>query len=189
MIKKWYRSLSACVHHSYAAYILSALFFIEAIFFVPVDPVLVMFCVERQNRAFWYAFLATVASVLGGLTAYVIGAFLYDSFGVKIIAMCSSLDAFDRMQEWYRAYESLAVLGASFTPFPYKIVTLSAGFCKLSLAPFLVYSFIGRGVRFFLVAFVIRLFGVHVQKFIDTYLNVLFFIFLLLLLMFFVVLR
>ncbi len=58
---------------------MAALFFCEAIFFpIPIDPLLVLACLKKPNRAFYYGILATIASVLGGITAYFIGAFLWD---------------------------------------------------------------------------------------------------------------
>jgi len=139
MIKKLYKSLSGYVHRPSAPYLFSLLFFIEAIFFVPVDPILIMFCLEKRSRALFYASLATLASVFGGLTAYIIGATLFDSVGLKMITTFSSMETFHKISTLYQTYESQAVLFASFTPFPYKIVTLSAGFCKLPLLPFIIY--------------------------------------------------
>lgn len=189
MIKRIYKSLTPYVYHPFSSLIFALLFFIEAIFFVPVDPLLIMFCLERRRRVYFYAYLATVSSVLGGAAAYFVGAILFDSLGLKIINIFSSMETFNRITHIYRTYESQAVLFASFTPFPYKIVTLSAGFCKLPLIPFIIYSFIGRGGRFFLLAFLIKRYGTHIQHMIDRYFTYLVMIFTLLLLLCMVILK
>ena len=189
MVKKFYKSLSAYTHHPFAPIVFAFLFFIEAIFFLPVDPILIMFCLERRSRALFFACLATISSVIGGVTAYLIGALLFDSWGLTIINIFSSMETFNRITQLYQSYESYAVLFASFTPFPYKIVTLSGGFCKLPLIPFIVCSIIGRGARFFLIAYVIKRYGPHVQQFIDRYFNYLIIIFTLVMLLCMLVLK
>ncbi len=189
MIKRLYNSLIPYVYHPLSSIVFAALFFIEAIFFVPVDPILIMFCVKRQDRAYFYALLATISSVIGGIVAYTIGALLFNSLGLKIITTFSSMEIFNKISDIYRNYETIAVLFAGFTPFPYKIITLSAGFCKLPLIPFIIYSFIGRGTRFFLVAFLIKRYGKHIEHLIDRYFNYLFLTFTLLILLCMVILK
>ena len=165
------------------------LFFIEAIFFIPVDPILIMFCLEKPKNAYLYAFMATTASVLGGIAAYYFGALLFNSLGIKIITTCSSIATFERITTLYKQYEAQAILFAGFTPFPYKIVTLSAGFCKLPLIPFIIYSFIGRGARFFLTAYLVKKYEIHIHQIIDRYFNYLVVIFTLIILLCMVVLK
>lgn len=189
MIKRFYKSLTPYISHPISLIIFALLFFIEAIFFVPVDPILIMFCLERPPRAYMYALVATVASVFGGITAYLIGAALFDSIGIKIIEYFSSIETFDKITYLYRTYETSAVLISSFTPFPYKIVTLSAGFCRLPILPFIFFSVLGRGMRFFLVAFLIRRYGPQVQQFINRYFNYLVIIFTLLIILCMVILK
>ena len=189
MIKRLYNSLVPYVYHPLSSFVFAALFFIEAIFFVPVDPILIMFCVKRQDRAYFYALLATISSVVGGICAYIIGALLFNSLGMKIVTTFSTIEVFNKITDIYRHYETIAVLFAGFTPFPYKIVTLSAGFCKLPLIPFVFYSFIGRGGRFFLIAFLIKRYGEHIEHLIDRYFNYLFLLFTLLIVLCMVILK
>jgi len=189
VVRKLYRSLSSYAHHPLSSIVFALLFFIEAIFFIPVDPILIMFCLERRSHALFYACLATLSSVLGGFAAYLIGFALFDTFGMKIINIFSSMETFNHMTNFYRVYESYAVLFAGFTPFPYKIVTLSAGFCKLPLFPFITFSLIGRGARFFLIAYVIKKYGPQVQLFIDRYFKYLVIVFTLIVLLCMVILK
>lgn len=180
MLKKLYDKLSCQVDKPYATPLLAVLFFIEAIFFVPVDPLLILFCLENRKKALWFATVATIASVLGGILGYIIGFKFWDLFGKKLISFITTEKTFNSIREQYAAYEIWAVLLAGFTPFPYKAVTLTAGFCKLPIIPFIFCSFIARGARFFTVALVIRIWGASIKKFIDRYFNLLALLFVLL---------
>ena len=168
------------VHKSYATPLLAILFFIEAIFFVPVDPLLILFCLENRKKSIFFATVATISSVIGGAVAYYIGFQFWEMFGKKLIGLVTSEKTFEHIKTQYELYESWAVLIAGFTPLPYKAVTLTAGFCKLPFVPFIVYSFIARGARFFLVAITIKIWGAAIKNFIDKYFNLLAIIFILL---------
>jgi membrane protein YqaA with SNARE-associated domain len=150
------------------------LFFIEScVFFMPVDPLLILFCVKNNKRSLFYASVATFASVGGGLLGYLIGAVMWQSIGAKLVGLLFSEQTFLDLVAKYKLYQNWAVLIAGFTPVPYKAVTLSAGFCHLPIVPFIWCSFLARGARFFLVAGMIRIWGAQVQKFIDKYFNTL----------------
>ncbi len=159
---------------------LASMFFIEAFFFVPVDPLLILFCIQNKNKSLYYATIATISSVLGGAFGYFIGAILWSSVGAKLVSLFVSQNSFDQAVKIYKLYQNWAVLIAGFTPIPYKAITLSAGFCNLPIIPFIVFSIIGRGARFFLVAGLLRIWGDKVKYFIDRYFNqlVLLFVFL-----------
>ena len=176
-IKQFYHWMASCVYSPYAESILGFLFFLEAIFFLPTDPMLIMYCINRQEKAFRYATIATIFSVLGGITSYFIGLMLWDIAGEqiihnKIINYVLSPATFAHLAKQYHQYEWWAILVAGFTPIPYKAATLAAGFCKLSLLPFIVCSFIARGARFYLLAGIIRVLGVHIQQSINRYFNI-----------------
>ena len=180
MLKKMYDKLGGQVNKRYATPLLAVLFFIEAIFFVPVDPLLILFCLENRKKAIWFATVATIASVLGGILGYFIGFKFWDIFGKKLISFITTEQTFNHIKDQYAIYEVWAVLIAGFTPLPYKAVTLTAGFCKLPLIPFIFCSFIARGARFFAVAIVIKIWGTSIKKFIDKYFNMLALLFMLL---------
>jgi membrane protein YqaA with SNARE-associated domain len=166
------------IHSPYAEYILGFLFYIEAIFFLPTDPMLIFYCIEKQEKALRYAAIATVCSVLGGLTAYTIGAFLWDTLGEQIIHnpivnYVISPGKFYELSERYKKYEWWAILTTSFIPIiPYKVTTITAGFCKISLLPFIVGSIIARGARFFFYGITIHVYGVHIKKSIERSFNI-----------------
>jgi membrane protein YqaA with SNARE-associated domain len=176
-IRKVYAWMGKQVYSPHATPMLAILFYLEAIIFLPTDPMLIVYCIERRDKAFFYATIATIASVLGGLTAYTIGYFLWHSFGPQIIH--SSIvtyimppSMFYNLKELYHKYQAWAILAAAFTPIPYKAATLSAGFCQLSLAPFIIASIIGRGARFYLYAITISIWGKKIKEYIDHYFNI-----------------
>lgn len=171
-LKSMYTWMGRQVHTPYATGVLASLFFIEAtIFFIPVDPLLILYCIEHRHRAWYYAFIATIASVIGGIFGYAIGYALWQTIGQLIVTYIISPLTFAKAVAWFRLYENAAVLIAGFTPVPYKAVTIGAGFCKLPLMPFIIYSCIARGARFFLLAGIIAYWGSQIKEYIDRYFN------------------
>ena len=148
-------------------YILS---FIESFCFpLPIDPVLALHVSHKKEQAYRIAGITTLLSVAGGLTGYAIGALLWDTLGTSVISLVLSPRNFDWARALFAKHERMAVLIGAFTPIPYKAISLSAGFCHLPLGPFALYSLIGRGARFFLVAFVIRRWGEQMRLFVDRF--------------------
>ena len=177
-VKRVYTWMGSQVHSGYALPVLGVLFYLEAIFFIPTDPMLIVYCVERRDKAYLYAAVATVCSVLGGLTGYLIGYTLWQTIGSQIIHnhyvnYIVQPKTFTYLCSLYKEYEALAILTAAFTPIPYKAATLTAGFCSLSVGPFIVASLIGRGARFFLYAITISIWGKQIKEYIDRYFNLL----------------
>ncbi len=171
-IRRMYDWMGTFVYSPYGSWILGLLFFIEAIFFIPTDPILILFCVENRKKSLWYATIATVASVLGGVAAYFIGLCVWTTIGQPMVNFFASQATFDALCVQYRLYQNWAVLVAGFTPMvPYKLVTLTAGFCKLSLVPFIVCSFLARGARFYIVGIGAYFWGPRIKDFIDTHFN------------------
>lgn len=177
-IRKLYDWMGKQVHSPHADLMLGILFFLEAIFFVPTDPMLILYCLERRDKSLWYATIATIASVIGGLTSYALGYYLWHVAGEAIIThpwvnRFVAPHTFLYLCEQYRLYDHWAILVAGFTPIPYKAATFTAGFCKLNLVPFTIYSFIARGARFYAVALMIKIWGKQIQEYIDRYFNLL----------------
>ncbi|MCX5922069.1 MAG: VTT domain-containing protein [Candidatus Dependentiae bacterium] len=177
-VKRVYTWMGTRVHSRYADVILGLFFYLEAIFFIPTDPMLIVYCIERRDRAYVYATIATICSVLGGLTGYFIGYWLWMTAGQQIIhnplvSYVMQPDTFHYLCGLYKKYEALAILAAAFTPIPYKAATLTAGFCNLSLMPFIIASLIGRGARFYLYAITISIWGEKIKQYIDRYFNML----------------
>ena len=148
--------------------------FIEASFF-PLPPSALMVAIlssgERYKRWIYYSLLTTTASVLGGLFGYLIGFVFYDSIGQSII------DAYNLGKEsvivgtMFKENAFWAIFVAAFTPIPYKIFTLSAGFFKINIFTFIIASLLGRGIRFLLVGYVMKLLGQRAGEKFMKYLN------------------
>jgi membrane protein YqaA with SNARE-associated domain len=174
IIRRIYDWMGSKVGSPWANAWLLLLFFIESsVFIIPVDPLLILYCVKHQKRSFYYATLATIASVLGGLFGYAIGAVMWHTVGTWIVQNLISQHVFDGVAAKYAIYQHWAVLIAALTPVPYKAVTISAGFCHLSLPSFILFSILGRGLRFYLLAGLIYKWGERIQAFIDRYFNLL----------------
>jgi len=171
IIRKLYDWMGDKIESKYSIHWLALLFFIEAFFFIPVDPILILFCLAKSKRSLHYAAVATVASVFGGVFGYLIGALMWKSVGLKLVSWMISEATFNQAVTKFKLYQNWTVLIAGFTPLPYKAITLSAGFCNLPILPFIVCSFISRGARFFLLAGTIRIWGSQIKDFIDRYFN------------------
>ncbi len=175
----WTMSLARTRHAEKA---LAGVSFVESSFFpIPPDVLLIPMVLSERARWLRYAVICTVASVAGALLGYVIGAFLYDLIGQRILAFYNAEDAFARLQGWYDTWGGWGVLFAAVTPFPYKVLTIFSGFAGLDLVTFVVVSIIGRGLRFFLVTWLLYLVGEPIRHFIERHLGLLFTLFMVLL--------
>lgn len=173
-----YDWMGAQVQSRYASATLACLFFIEAIIFLPVDPLFVFYCLERRTHTWRYATIATLASVAGACASYFIGFTLRLSIGNTIIhtsyvrSLISS-ETFEQLCAQFQEHAWLTLFIAGFSPIPYKAATLVAGFCTISLVPVIICSFITRGVRFYGIAWLVHRWGNRVKDFIDRFLNIL----------------
>lgn len=139
--------------HKLAPKALALLTFAESIFFpIPPDVLLAPMVLAKPHRAWHYASLTTIASVLGGIVGYWLGYALFDPLIQPIITELDYQAKFDRIIEWFQTWGVWVVFLAGFSPIPYKLFTVSAGFLQMAFLPFLLVSAIGRGMRFFLVA-------------------------------------
>jgi len=155
---------------------LAVLAFAEASFFpIPPDPLLMALCLGAAARSFRFAAIATVASTVGGIAGYALGAFGWGLAGDWFFAHVPGVtpEAFGSVQALYDRWDFWAVFVAGFTPIPYKVFTLSAGVFAINFPVFVVASVVSRGLRFFLVAALIRRFGAPIAAFIDRWFNVL----------------
>ncbi len=138
--------------HRYAPWYLAALSFAESSFFpIPPDVMLAPMSLANPARAWWYAGITTLASVLGGLFGYLIGLFSFELVE-PLIRNAGYWPKYLMAKEWFDQWGFWAIFLAGFSPIPYKIFTITAGVISMSLAPFMLASLIGRGSRFFLVS-------------------------------------
>lgn len=160
----------------YGAPALFILALAESSFFpIPPDPLLVALCLGLPSRSMRFAATATLASVVGGIIGYGIGAgawsLMQDWFFLYVPGV--SPESFDRVQALYDRYDFWAVFLAGLTPIPYKVFTLSAGVFAINFPVFVLASVLSRGLRFFVVAGLIYRFGPPITRFIDRYFNLL----------------
>ena len=165
-----YKKMLQWSAHPFAERYMAVVSFAESSFFpIPVDVMLAPMALATRSKAWRYSFIATVASVLGALFGYFFGAVLFDSFGQVVIDKMHWQDKFDLVKQGFDDWDVLIILIASFTPFPYKIVTITAGIVSLSLVPFVLLSILGRGARFFLVAGLVKKFGAQIEDVLDQW--------------------
>ncbi|MGO4706106.1 YqaA family protein [Microvirga sp. 2MCAF38] len=165
----WTLSLSA---KPSAPYALAAVSFAESSFFpVPPDVMLVPMMLARPDRALFYAAICTVASVLGGLLGYMIGALLYESLGTWLFQLYGLTSGAEAFRHSYAEYGHWIILLKGLTPIPYKLVTITSGFASYSLFWFVVLSIVTRGARFFIVALLMSRFGPAIKDIIDRHFN------------------
>jgi membrane protein YqaA with SNARE-associated domain len=152
----WVMGLAASRH---APASLFAISFAESSFFpIPPDVMLAPMVLARPERAWLYAALCTLASVLGGALGYAIGFFLQD-FGMWLMAITGHAGGLAEFQCWYTKYGVWVILAKGLTPIPYKLVTIASGLAAFSFPVFIIASVITRSARFFLVAYVVKRFG------------------------------
>lgn len=189
-IRRLYDWVLGWAEHPAGALALFALAFAESSFFpIPPDVLLIALCLGRPRRAWMFAAICTVGSVLGGVAGYAVGYGLFEQIGRPILEWYGATEQFERVGELYRENLVVALGTAGFTPVPYKVFTIAAGAFSIEMLPFVLVSLVSRGARFFLVAGMIRWFGPPVKQFIDRYFNLLTILFTVLLVGGFLVVR
>jgi membrane protein YqaA with SNARE-associated domain len=168
MLKRLYDWCIAEAGTPHASWIMGVVSFAESSFFpVPPDAMLIPMSLARPDRAYFFATLCTLASVAGGLLGYFIGAVLYDSVGLWLISLYGYGDKIDAFRDAYAQWGTWIILLKGVTPIPYKIVTIASGFFGYPVIPFILLSLIARGVRFFLVAFLLSRYGLQAREIIE----------------------
>ena len=165
-----------------ATWFLSIISFAESSFFpIPPDIILIPMALAKKTKAFLYAFICTISSVLGAILGYLIGILLFNSIGILLIDFYHLTNEVSEFKEYYNLYGAWIVIIAGFTPFPFKVITIASGLFELNFFIFLVSSILSRGARFYLISGLLYFFGNKIKIFIDKYFNFLTIIFLVLL--------
>ncbi|MBY0430256.1 MAG: DedA family protein [Rhodospirillales bacterium] len=161
----WTMSLAADPR---AAWWLAVIAFVESsVFPIPPDVMLVAMVLAAREKAWRFALICTVGSVIGGFLGYAIGYGLYESVGRPVLAFYHLTDSFTVFQEKFRQYGAEIILIKGLTPIPYKLVTIAAGAAHMDLHTFGLASLATRGVRFFVVASLLWKFGPPIRDFIE----------------------
>lgn len=158
--------------HPNALWILAIVAFAESsVFPIPPDLLMIPMILAAPARAFVIAGVALVASVLGGMLGYAIGALAWETLGQPILASLGKADAMAEFSNRFNDFGFWAVLTAGITPFPYKVITIMSGWTGMPLMTFFATSVLARGGRFFLVAGLLWYFGPKVRDFIERWLG------------------
>lgn len=154
-----------------APYFLAGLSFAESSFFpIPPDVMLAPMSLANPNRAWRFATITTIASVLGGVFGYLIGLFLFEWIS-PWLQTSSYMPAFQTAFAWFEKYGFWAILVAGFSPIPYKVFTIAAGVLSMSFLPFVLASALGRGARFFMVAGLMKWGGASMEAKLHQYID------------------
>lgn len=166
-----YARAMAWARHPHAPWYLGGLSFAESSFFpVPPDVMLAPMCLAKPERAWRFALLTTLTSVAGGLLGYLIGYFAIDAI-LPWLQQSAYWGAYQRAVEWFGEWGILAIFIAGFSPIPYKAFTIAAGALSMALLPFVLASLVGRGLRFFLVAALMRWGGARMEEALHRYVD------------------
>ncbi len=167
--KRIYDWAAKKAHSKHSVLWLGVVFFLEIVFLLPMDAILLLFCLENPARRYTYAFVATAASIASGLAAYLLGWAAWGAISPYVLDHMISTSFFERLSTHYQEHQHLAVFIGSFLPVPFKAVTLSAGVCNLAIIPFLAMIACARGLRFFLIAKAIHKWGAQIKNFVDKH--------------------
>jgi membrane protein YqaA with SNARE-associated domain len=159
MLRKLYDWVFSLARSRHATPALAVISFAESsIFPVPPDVMLAPMILARPEKAYFYAFVCTVASVLGGILGYAIGYYLTD-LGLWLMNLLGHSDGLAEFQHWFDRWGLAVILIKGLTPVPYKLVTIASGLAAFSFPVFVAASVVTRGARFFLEAWVLRRWG------------------------------
>jgi len=182
MLKSLYDWTMGLASHRHAIWALAFIAFIEAsVFPIPPDVLMIPLILAHPKRAWLIATVALIASVLGGLLGYTIGAFFYESIGAPILEALGKGDAMAEFNGRFNNYSFWAVLIAGITPFPFKVITILSGWTTMPIGVFIATAIIARAIRFYIVAALLWKFGSPIRDFIEKRLGLVFTAFMLLL--------
>ncbi|WP_417604741.1 YqaA family protein [Oceanimonas baumannii] len=169
-----YRLVMMWAVHRHAPVYLSMNSFVESIFWpVPVDVMLAPMALAKPDKAWRYAALATVFSVLGAAFGYLLGYAMWDPLVAPFIQTMGYEGKIAVARQWFDDWGIWVIFIASFTPVPYKVFTVTAGLLQMAFVPFLLVSLVGRGMRFFLVSGLMVWGGVKMERKLIGYIDLL----------------
>ena len=172
MLRRMYNWVMSLAGHKNARWALAGVSCAESSCFpIPPDVLLIPMVLEKREKAWQYALICTVSSVVGGLIGYAIGAFFFETLGQPLLDFYHKAEAFEKLRGTFSENGWWIVFTAGLTPFPYKVITITSGLFGLNPVVFIVGSVISRGMRFYAVAALLWKFGAPVKAFIDKHLG------------------
>lgn len=165
LFSKGYDRMILWSSHPHARYYLAGVSFAESSFFpIPPDIMLISMGLARPDRAWLYAWIATLCSVLGGILGYGIGFFCMNQLEPWLLHSHYA-ESYQHIRNWFEHADLLMVIFAGFSPFPYKIFTIAAGAMAMPFGSlFVLGSCLGRGLRFFMVSSLSCFVGHRLEK-------------------------
>jgi len=180
-LENLYKWVLSWAESAYGVFILFCISFAESSFFpVPADPLLMALALGKVEKSFYYAFMCTLGSVVGGIFGYMIGYFLWWASPGEYSSVASfffnvvpgfTTEVFDNIKAQYETYNFIVIFTAAFTPIPYKVFSISAGAFYINLPIFIVASILGRGLRFYIISTLIWFFGEPIKEMMDRHFN------------------
>jgi membrane protein YqaA with SNARE-associated domain len=174
IFEKCYDLCLKWAQHRHAEKYLAGLSCSESMFFpIPPDVMLAPMALSQPQKAWRFATITTIASVVGGILGYILGFYAFESFIHPLIIDMGYEGKLAQATQWFKEYGVWVVFLAGFSPIPYKVFTISAGFLQMALVPFIIASTIGRGLRFFLVAALMKYGGPMMEAKLKKYIEIL----------------
>ena len=181
MIKRLYNWILSWSESRWGWLALFTIALFEASWFpLPPDILLIALCLGATKRSFRFATICLVGSVLGAALGYLIGYFLWTTPSGEATALANlfyeyifSVDSFNNVGALYDRFNFWIVFTAGYTPLPFKLFTIAGGMFHINFLMFIIASMVSRGMRFFLIAWLIWKFGAPIKSFIDKYFNLL----------------
>jgi membrane protein YqaA with SNARE-associated domain len=172
MIERPYHWMMGLARHEKAPNALFWIAFVESsIFPIPPDVMLIPMVLAQRAKAWVYATIATVGSVIGGMAGYAIGYYLFEYIGEPILNLYGYAQKYEEIRVLFDTWGPLILIAKGWTPFPYKVLTIAAGVFKMSFGPFILASIVARAMRFYLVAALLYWFGEPIRGFIEKRLS------------------
>ena len=172
-MKRLYHWTLAQAEKPSAPWALGIIAFMESSFFpVPPDVILVPMSLARPRRAWLYALICTIGSVLGALLGYAIGALLYNTVGLWLIHLYGYGARVVELKALFAQWGWAVILLKGLTPIPFKIVTITCGLLGYNLPLFVALCTLTRGARFFILAVLLNLFGETIKGWLERYFGI-----------------
>ena len=151
-----------------AVWVLAGLCYLQSLFLpVPPDLLLIPMVLAKRAKAWLFAGIATVSSVGGGLTGYLIGYFLYDWLGEPLLALSGHAGDLETFYEYRDKWGAWFVAAGALTPLPYKLVAVASGAAHLNVGDFILASLVARGMRFYVEAAILWYLGPRAQRILE----------------------
>ncbi|MDG2474391.1 MAG: VTT domain-containing protein [Paracoccaceae bacterium] len=154
---------------------MSLVAFWESIIFpLPPDLILIPMSLARRDRALVFAGLATIFSVFGGIIGYLLGSLFWTEIGKPLTASLGYSEVYTSFEILFERYGILIVIIGALTPFPFKVIAILSGLMGYSFTSFLIAAFFSRGLRFYIIAGIIFIWGSKIDSLLKNYLGLVF---------------